>query len=212
MFKNGIKQSKNYIAAISLGVTMSTIYVAVIAHASATSFKAGYLSYFNVDIRSVDYWPSIIDFMNEPILVLLAIVTFTVLSAATFLLMNALNYLLHKIANKVSWKWLIGITDEKFIGQKVASGILIVFVLFLSFKIPFNDSFERGIEAAKNQTSFTQVKPADVENQILIYQYNGTGITKEYNVSTRSFTKAYKTINVTGKEFESIELDTKANK
>lgn len=186
---------------------MATLYVGLVAHAAATSFKAGYLSYFGIDIRSVDYWPSIADFMNEPIIVVGAIIILLALCFGAIVLINGLHWIMQKIAKKKKWKKFLDFIDEKPYGWKLTTGVLIALLLFVSFKIPLYDSYGRGIEAAKKQTSFVVINSDSDSRQALIYQYNDLGLFKTYNPGVKQFNKDYETLDLKGKSFEYLKLD-----
>lgn len=52
MFKRSNNKTRSdYVAMVGLGITIASIYITLVAYAAATTFKAGYLSYFGIDIR-----------------------------------------------------------------------------------------------------------------------------------------------------------------
>ena len=146
---------KDRVGAIGVGFSIATVYVVLVAHASATSFKAGYLGYFGIDIRHVNYWPSIADFMNEPLFVLISITTLLAVCFGAILLINLVHWLTLKLAKKYKWKWVREYFEEKPYGLKLTLGIIIALFLFLSIKLPLYDAYDRGVTSAKDQKNFT---------------------------------------------------------
>lgn len=194
------------ISAIAIGVTITGAYIALVANVAATSFKSGYLAHFGIDIRNVDYWPTIPDLMNEPIVVFLSILVLVLICYLVTVIMNGLYILFHKSARKKGWKRLLSFFDEKPYGWKLTIGVLIALMLFLSFKIPLYDSRDRGLEAAKEQTSFAVVVSENTEKQVLVYQNGDTGLFKIYNAETKSFSGAYEQLNMFGLKLQQVKL------
>lgn len=198
--------SKDRYGAIGLGFSIATVYVILVAHASAASFKAGYLSYFGIDIRHVNYWPSIADFMNEPIVVFGAIVIFVLLYVGSVLLINFIHWAAQKLAKKYRWKWVQENVEEKPFGLKITLGVLITLFLFLSIKLPFYDAYDRGVAAAEDQKNFTVVVSNEIKKQALIYQDGQTGLFKVYDTSAKSFSRSYEPEDITGLSLEAVQL------
>lgn len=110
-----IEKIKKHLNHPSLGVLLSVtvIYVSLVAYASATNFKAGYLRYFGIDIRHVDYWPSVTDFMEQPIVVILAILMLLASYLLAAFVINGLHWIAQWIAKKKKWQKLLKFIDEK---------------------------------------------------------------------------------------------------
>lgn len=200
------KPERNHIGIAGLGVTIGSIYITLVAYATATTFKAGYLSYFGVDIRNVDYWPTIPDLMNQPILVVLAILVLLGLGFLAILAVNGIHWVALKIAEKRKWNKFKDFIDEKPYGWKLTTGILVAFLLFLSIKMPLYDSYDQGIDAAKRQKNFTIIVSESSEKQVLIYQYADVGIFKTYDNDTESFAESYDVIDMTGLRLQAVKL------
>lgn len=206
MLKSVKSTTKDYIGAVGLGFSIATVYVILVAHASAVSFKAGYLSYFDIDIRHVNYWPSIADFMNEPLLVLTAIFILQLICLGAILLINLFHWVIRKYSIKYKWKRIQHNFQEKPYGIKITAGISIALLLFLSIKLPFFDAYDRGIAAAKDQENFTVIVSDDSKRQALIYQDRQTGLFKTYDTDAKVFSKTYEPVDITGLSFEVVRL------
>jgi len=200
------ENTSTIISAAAIGVTITSAYVVLVANVAATSFKSGYLDHFGIDIKNVDYWPTIPDLVSEPLVVLLSILILVLICYLVTVIMNGLYILFHKSAQKKGWRKLLSFFDEKPYGWKLTIGVLIALTLFLSFKIPLYDSRDRGLEAAKEQTSFAVVVSENTEKQVLVYQYGDTGLFKIYNTETKSFNEAYEPLNMSGLKLQQVKL------
>lgn len=205
MTKNN-NERKSYITAITLALSVASIYITLVAHASSTSFKSGYLAYFGIDIRNVDFWPTIADLMNEPLLVIGSILILLIVCLLAIMIINGLYGVFRKLAEWGKWKKLLNFFDEKPYSKGFSLGVLIAVLAFLSFKIPLYDSRDRGVEAAKEQTSFAVVVSESPEKQVLVYQYGDTGLFKIYNAETKSFSGAYEQLNMSGLKLQQVKL------
>lgn len=205
MTKNN-NECKSYIPAITLALSVASIYITLVAHASSTSFKSGYLTYFGIDIRNVDYWPTITDLMNEPLLVIGSIFILLVVCLIAIMIINGLYDIFQKLAEWRKWKKLLNFFDEKPYSKGLSLGVLIAVLVFLSFKIPLYDSRDRGVEVAKEQTSFAAVVSENTEKHVLVYQYGDTGLFKIYNTETKSFSEAYELLNMSGLKLQQVKL------
>lgn len=200
-------------SAQTVAASLSVVSVAsiLIAHASAASHKAGYLEFFKVDIRSVDYWPTITDFMNEPLLAILAIITALLLTAAAMwgidALLRPLKIPLRILAKKTDNEALIGLADEPIYNRSTFIGVLLAVFIFATIQISIPDAFGRGFQAAEQQEQFTALHSKESPSkEVLIHQQNNRGIIKTYNSSERRFEDGYETIDMTDKKFETVEL------
>ena len=205
MFKSKDTTS-TIISAIAIGITITGAYIVLVANVAATSFKSGYLAHFGIDIRNVDYWPTIPDLMNEPLVVFLSILILVFICYLVTVIMNGLYILFHKSAQKKGWKKLLSFFDEKPYGWKLTTGVLIGLFLFLSIKAPFYDSRDRGVEAAINQTNYAVIVSENTLKQVLLYQNGGIGYFKTYDTVTKSFNEAYEPLDMSGLKLQQVEL------
>lgn len=205
MAKNN-NERKSYIPTITLALSVVSIYVTLVAYASSTSFKSGYLAYFGIDIRNVDFWPTIADLMNEPLLVIGSILILLIVCLLAIMIINGLYWVFRKLVEWRKWKKLLNLFDEKPYSKGLSLGVLVVVLVFISFKMPLYDSRDRGVEAAKEQTSFAVIVGEGTTKQVLVYQYSGMGLFKTYNTETKSFSEAYEQLNMSGLKLQQVKL------
>ncbi|UTX51132.1 hypothetical protein KI440_02910 [Candidatus Saccharibacteria bacterium TM7i] len=194
--------------ALGFWLSVTVIYVTLIAYASSTSFKAGYLSYFHIDIKHVDYTPSIADLMNQPVTIILAIILLLIIYFAIILIINFLHWLLSKIANKKGWVQFLDLIGEKPFGRRLIIASLIALLLILSFKLPLLDSFSSGTKFAEQQKNFTTLVVDDQKKtiKVLIHQHEGIGLFKTYNTDSKTFNSSYEAIDLTNTELNYVQI------
>lgn len=213
MIKEKAGQLSKHTLSVSAGLGIVASYILLVMRVSATSHKAGYLGYFGIDIRNVDYQPSIIDFIGEPLLVILAI---PVLLAAFLLaagIVNLVQWLLGRFLGP-PLKWLArivgvnisGTSRERVFDKRMIIGGLAALLVFLSFRMPLYDSYDRGIEFAKQKKDFAVLATESDRKQALVHQNQGLGLLKTYDPESGSFERGYEVIDLADKKFEHIRL------
>ena len=200
-----LNKIKNNPGVVSLLITIVAIYGAFLGYTTAASYRAGYLSYFGVSIDMVPFWPKISDFMIAPLIAVIYIVIMTILFFGAVMLGN---YLGHKTVRFFERKKKN--EDKSPLFDKVTrfSAIVMIGVYFtgISLALPYFIMQGMGENFAKTTKSFTQLTDRKTTT-ILIYQHEGTGIIKEYNLQTKEFSDDYEVIDLTGQKFKQLTLE-----
>ncbi|MFY9228567.1 MAG: hypothetical protein WAO28_04585 [Candidatus Microsaccharimonas sp.] len=180
-----------------------TTAVFVVSYGVVTSYYSGYLDYFGINIRYIDFWPHLPDFMLVAAPIIMAIIFMGLASGLAMFLFNHLG------------KWLARKSKMSFIREFGKSliwqpgiGLLAILVtLFIgTFSITYVTQEKSGRDFAENQTQFIRVGPDGKKVEILVYQNGGTAFTKTYDKESKQFETGYKTVSFVGQNLEQIEL------
>lgn len=195
-----------------LGYSTSVIALAaLLTYGYITVYYSGYLRAFDIDIRSIDFFPKIIDLSFWGVVVCVTLLS----GVGIFLLsMYASSRLSDKAGNALAAKYkkLYWLKSDGDATPRIVLAIVVVgAVLFLSFSLVFYVADKQGYAMGKNEERFTVVVDDTItdKNEVLIYQNGGIGVFKLYDKSTKAFGDTYSIESIEDKTFRSILLDRK---
>jgi hypothetical protein len=191
------KQTKQPAQSIVAYFAIFTAAVFIVSYGAVTSYFSGYLDYFGINIRYIDFWPHLPDFM----LVAAPMIGFILFTGAlSYLAFYVLNNLWRFISKFLKKSW-----GDIFSNKAALVGIFIALCLG-TFNIVYVSKSEDGTELATNQTKFIRVGTDGDKIDLLIYQNGGIAFTKTYNKESKQFEPGYKSINFTGQSLQEIEI------
>lgn len=198
------KKLKEKPGALSLVITVATIYTGLLAYSTAASYRAGYLSYFGVSIDMVPFWPKISDFMIAPVLSIVYILLATGLAFLAIVAGNFLGYwttrLFDFIRKHKSQETLPQLLDT------TTKYLVVIFFICISFSVPYFTIQGFGESYAKAIDQVTVLADSE-ETEVLIYQHDSVGIIKKYDPETKQFSSDYEIIDITGQKFERVTIE-----
>jgi len=189
---------KTFISAFAVIAT----FVVAISYGTLTSYYAGYLRYFEVDIQSIGFWPQLSDFL---IIASGAILGILIASGLGLLLLLFANIIAKKLKNSEK-KGVREIGDSLQLSKQWIIGIVLFTLVILAFTLIYVQSEENGFKAASEKSNFTNLTTTKNSNEILIYQSNGTGIIKTYDENSKKFNDGYRTIELVNQSFDQVLL------
>jgi len=180
--------------------------VIVFSFGALTSYYSGYLDYFGINIRYVDFWPHLPDFMVVAVPILIAMLVVSVLSYIAMRLLNALGgWISRKYKNKI----LSTIGEALQLDKNIVLVVILISMSAGAFNIVYGSQVEDGAGFASGQTRFIRVGPDSQRIDLLIYQNGGTAFTKTYDKKSKQFDSGYNTVNFIGQNLEQIEIKKK---
>lgn len=193
-------------AKIILGFSgVITVYIALMSYGLVTGYYSGYLSHFNIDIRYIDFWPSLHDFMTQAFPSILAIIALSVSLFVVLLIINFIYKLLNSLSNKYKkLNWLNSFSLAGTMSYGYMSAVVLLGVLVFSFNIVFNIAVDRGASEAQKQSVFPVIISEDTDSgiySVAVYQNNDRIIIKNYDTSSGLFTDSYKVSDFSDKEY-----------
>lgn len=199
-------QFSPYIKLLTYGASIIAL-ATLLTYGYTTIYYYGYFRAFDIDIHSVDFFPTIIDVVLWGIIASILLI----ISAVLYFLMT---YIMTVIAKKIGTglaikyrclQWLKPKAKDGPCGYNVISSVTVILVLALILVLHVSD--RQGYQAGKEQTRFTAV----VENSdlitVLIYQNDNTGIFRQYDKKRKTFSDNYSIESINNKMFRSISLD-----
>jgi len=198
-----IKERKYPLQSYTAYFTVFTAAIFIISYGAVTSYYSGYLDYFGINIRYIDFWPHLPDFMVVAAPVILAILWLTGLSYSIMLLLIPFGgWLSKKFKNKIMQT--LGETLQ--VDRKISLAIILSVMSIGTFTIVYSTQSEDGAAFASAQTDFIRVGTDGQKIDLLIYQNGGTAFTKTYDKESKKFETGYKSINFVGQNLEQITL------
>lgn len=190
-------------------ITFLIPVVILLAHASTASYMTGYLLYFGVEIKDIDFWPSIIDFMTAPIgfFILLLGSLGAVLAGVwiVLLLISRVDKILHKYFPSGPFG---SFSESNSFSKNEIWVFVLLCISVLSINLLYSTYIQHGRDAAENRKVFTQlIDQSQSEPQIVVYQNNNQAILKSYDRRTKKFADSYTNINMEDKTFKKVSLD-----
>jgi len=189
---------KTFISAFAVIAT----FVVAISYGTLTSYYAGYLRYFEVDIQSIGFWPQLSDFLIIASGAILGILIATGLGLPLLLIANIIA---KKLKNSEK-KGVQEIGDSLQLSKQWIIGIVLSTLAILAFSLIYVQSEKNGFKAASEKSNFTNLTTTKNSNEILIYQSNGTGIIKTYDENSKKFNDGYRTIELVNQSFDQVLL------
>lgn len=195
-----------------LGYSTSVMALAaLLTYGYITVYYSGYLRAFGIDIRSIDFFPKIIDLSFWGVVVCFTLVIGVGIS---LLSMHATSKLGDKAGNALAVKykklhWLK--SDDETTPRSTITIVVLGAVLSLSFNLVFYVADKQGKTMGENEKEFTVVvgDTATDKSKVLIYQNGVIGVFKLYDKSTKTFGETYSIESIEGKTFRSILIDRK---
>jgi len=177
--------------------------VFIISYGAVTSYYSGYLGYFGINIRYIDFWPHLPDFLILAMPIILALIVTGGMTALTLFILNIIGRRLSKKSQK---SFLRGVGDSFRLEAGYRILAVILALSFATFSIIYISQESNGKRKAESETQFIRVGPDGKKIDVLIYQNSGVGFTKTYNKESKQFENGYKSINFSGQNLEQIEL------
>ncbi len=166
------------------------------SYASITVYYTSYLRVFDIDIRSISFWPSLHDFVVP---VAAIIVSMIILSVLFMSLGRLLGYLgKHIKHSNIKFFQILG--DSMSLSDRFIS----LGVLFIALATIYVASDNLGAAMAEKQTRFTIITESSSNQElkkVLIYQNNGLGLVKDFDVNNKKFHDDYRVIHISDKKF-----------
>lgn len=156
----------------------------------------------------VPFWPKISDFMIDPIISVIYLVVMMIIATLAILLGTYLGHWSAKLIQKLFKR-----KDKDDLPRVIdASVMYIVLTVFIVFSVITAYVFmpQFGENFARSNTQFTKLTDREATT-LLIHQYDGSGVIKEYNPDTKEFSNSYEVIELSGEKFERVTIERNEN-
>lgn len=191
---------KQFIAVFAIFTTA----VFTVSYGVVTSYYYGYLAYFGINIKYIDFWPHLPDFLLLVAPIIMALIFCGILTALIFALLNWFG----KFLQKKSKKLFIQELGKSFVrGWGFIITVTLLTLFAAVFAIIYIDQLNLGGEKAMKQTEFVRVGQDGSKIDLIIYENDGIAIVKSYDKQTKEFDKSYKSIYFTGQTYEKVMIE-----
>lgn len=198
------KEEKHPLQSFVANFAIFTAAVFIVSYGAVTSYYSGYLDHFGINIRYIDFWPHLPDFMVVAAPMIGAILF---VGAAGYGLMLLLSWIGSLISKKFKNKIMRTLGEALQVDKRISLIIIIIALSLGTFNIVYSSQSKDGAEFAATQTKFIRVGADGQKIDLLIYQNGGTAFTKIYDKESKQFENSYKTINFVGQNLVQIDLD-----
>lgn len=181
-----------------------TTAVIIVSYGVLTTYYSGYLAYFGVNIKYIDFWPHLSDFVLLAAPIIMVLIICGTLTAFIFLFFNWLGHLIQSKSKKIFIQQL-GKSLIREQGFNITATVLTIFIA--TFTLIYVNQLNIGGERAAKQTEFVRVGQDGPKIDLIIYENNGIAIVKSYDKQTKAFDTSYKTIDFTGQTYERVTIE-----
>jgi len=197
------KIKRNPLQSLVAYFAVFTAVVLIVSYGAITSYYSGYLDHFGINIRYIDFWPHLPDFMLVAVPIIMAILIISVVSYMIMLILVPLGaWITKKYKNKI----LHTLGEALQLDRRAMLAVIIIAMSIGTFSIVYGSQSKDGAEFATGQTEYIRVGADGQKIDLLIYQNSGTAFTKTYDRKSKQFENGYKTINFVDQKLEQIKL------
>lgn len=199
---------KNISFALSF-LAVVTVYVGLISFGYITIYYTAYLAYFGVDIKFIDFWPSLHDFTVIAFPVTVALIVLVCLYIISFFSGNTILRVIAWFANKIGFTRAAKSIKANLVAKEYIYTTTLIALAFLSIMIVFSYATNKGKETAESQEIFTVLRPEDdiKTTDIVLYSNNGQIIVTTYNNDTKEISRDYQLLDSRDKTYEVVRID-----
>ena len=197
------KEEKHPLQSLVAHFAIFTTAVFIVSYGAVTSYYSGYLDHFGINIRYIDFWPHLPDFMLVAAPIIMAVLFISVISYVIMLILVPVGAW---IANKYKNRIMHTLGEALQLDKRVMLAVILVAMSIGTFSIVYGSQSKDGAEFAATQTKFIRIGADGQKVDLLIYQNGGTAFTKTYDKESKQFEAGYKSINFSGQNLEQIEL------
>ncbi len=197
------KDTKHPLQSFVAHFAIFTAAVVIVSYGAVTSYYSGYLDHFGINIRYIDFWPHLPDFMVVAVPIIIVVLIISVISYVLMLVLARVGvWITEKYENKI----MHTLGEALQLDKRVILAVILISMSFGTFNIVYGAQSKDGAEFATTQTNFIRVGEDGQKIDLLIYQNSGTGFTKTYDKESKQFEAGYKSINFVDQNLEQIIL------